>query len=259
WRSSDCSAFPSYSPDRSRSPSSRSWPYSSFDDDGVEPPGVPGAVDHAADRLATELAGATAALRRAVALAGGPREHGRRAGAATRPLAGGRGRRGRQGVDHPARSRPDRRGDRRAPRRARPVLGHHAPGGRRARGGRCLPRCAGDRAHHGSGGRPGAPRARLDRRRSSPGAPGMMLVALLVIPLAGAVLSWRAVGRLATTLHTVTAVLTLVGALAVAVTVNRGEPLVAFDGFLRADALSAWMIALIGIVGALAASEAPRY
>src|SRR5437016_9584869 len=87
----------------------------------------------------------------------------------------------------------------------------------------------------------------------------MMLVALLVIPLAGAVLSWRAVGRLATTLHTVTAVLTLVGALAVAVTVNRGEPLVAFDGFLRADALSAWMIALIGIVGALAASEAPRY
>ena len=87
----------------------------------------------------------------------------------------------------------------------------------------------------------------------------MMLVALLVIPLAGAVLSWRAVGRLATTLHTVTAVLTLVGALAVAVTVNRGEPLVAFDGFLRADALSAWMIGLIGIVGALAASEAPRY
>src|SRR5437016_11735404 len=87
----------------------------------------------------------------------------------------------------------------------------------------------------------------------------MMLVALLVIPLAGAVLSWRAVGRLAATLHAVTAALTLVGALAVAVTVNRGEPLAAFDGLLRADALSAWMIALIGIVGALAASEAPRY
>ena len=60
-------------------------------------------------------------------------------------------------------------------------------------------------------------------------------------------------------LHAVTAALTLAGALAVAVTVNRGEPLAAFDGFLRADALSAWMIALIGIVGALAASEAPRY
>jgi hydrogenase-4 component F len=87
----------------------------------------------------------------------------------------------------------------------------------------------------------------------------MMLLALLVIPLSGAALSWRAVGRRATALHTVTAVLTLMGALAVAVTVNRGEPLVAFDGFLRADALSAWMIALIGIVAALAASEAPRY
>ncbi len=87
----------------------------------------------------------------------------------------------------------------------------------------------------------------------------MMLGALLAVPLVGAALAWRAVGRLATALHAATAALTLVGALAVAVRVNRGEPLVAFDGFLRADALSAWMIALIGIVGALAASEAPRY
>jgi len=87
----------------------------------------------------------------------------------------------------------------------------------------------------------------------------MMLAALLSIPLVGAALAWRAVGRRATALHAATSVLTLVGALAVAVRVNRGEPLVAFDGFLRADALSAWMIALIGIVGALAASEAPRY
>jgi len=87
----------------------------------------------------------------------------------------------------------------------------------------------------------------------------MMLVFVLAVPLVGAALSWRAVGRLAATLHAVTAALTLVGALAVAVTVNRGEPLAAFDGLLRADALSAWMIALIGIVGALAASEAPRY
>jgi hydrogenase-4 component F len=87
----------------------------------------------------------------------------------------------------------------------------------------------------------------------------MMLVFVLAVPLVGAALSWRAVGRLATMLHSATAALTLVGALAVAVTVNRGEPLAAFDGFLRADALSAWMIALIGIVGALAASEAPRY
>jgi len=87
----------------------------------------------------------------------------------------------------------------------------------------------------------------------------MMLASLLAIPLLGAALSWRAVGRFAAVLHAVTAALTLTGALAVTVTVNRGEPLAAFDGFLRADALSAWMIALIGIVGALAASEAPRY
>jgi hydrogenase-4 component F len=87
----------------------------------------------------------------------------------------------------------------------------------------------------------------------------MMLVAVLALPLLGAALSWRAVGRLATTLHAVTATLTLASALAVAITINRGEPLVAFDGFLRADALSAWMIALIGIIAALAASEAPRY
>ena len=87
----------------------------------------------------------------------------------------------------------------------------------------------------------------------------MMLVAVLAIPLLGAALASRAIGRRATALHAVTATLTLVGTLAVTITVNRGEPLVAFDGFLRADALSAWMIALIGIVAALAASEAPRY
>jgi hydrogenase-4 component F len=87
----------------------------------------------------------------------------------------------------------------------------------------------------------------------------MMLVALLAVPLVGAALSWRAVGRLATGLHAATSALTLVGALAVTVAVNRAEPLAAFDGLLRADALSAWMIALIGVVGALAASEAPRY
>jgi hydrogenase-4 component F len=87
----------------------------------------------------------------------------------------------------------------------------------------------------------------------------MMLVALLAVPLVGAALSWRAAGRLATALHAATAALTLGAALAVAVMVNRAEPLTAFDGFLRADALSAWMIALIGIVGGLAASEVPRY
>ena len=74
----------------------------------------------------------------------------------------------------------------------------------------------------------------------------MMLVFVLAVPLVGAALSWRAVGRLATTLHSATAALTVVGALAVAGTVNRGEPLAAFDGFLRADALSAcWRSAAV--------------
>ncbi len=86
----------------------------------------------------------------------------------------------------------------------------------------------------------------------------MMLGGLLAIPLVGAVLLWRAGGRVATALHALTAGLTLVAAIAVSVEVNRGDALVALDGFLRADALSAWMISLIGIVGALAASEAPR-
>jgi len=87
----------------------------------------------------------------------------------------------------------------------------------------------------------------------------MMLLVVLAIPLVGAALLWRATNRLATTLHAVTAASTLAAALAVAVAVNAGETLVAFDGLLRADALSAWMIALIGIVSGLAASEAPRY
>ena len=71
----------------------------------------------------------------------------------------------------------------------------------------------------------------------------MMLGVLLAVPLIGAVLLWRAAGRVATALHTLTAGFTLAAALAVGVRVNQGPPLVALDGFLRADALSGWMIA----------------
>src|SRR5206468_63909 len=46
---------------------------------------------------------------------------------------------------------------------------------------------------------------------------------------------------------------------AVALAVHREGVVTALGGFLRADALSAWMVALIGLVGALAATEAPRY
>ena len=87
----------------------------------------------------------------------------------------------------------------------------------------------------------------------------MTLVLLLAIPLAGALVLARCRGAVATAVHGATAALTLAAALAVAVSVYRGSILVGLDGFLRADALSAWMVALVGLVGALAATDAPRY
>jgi hydrogenase-4 component F len=87
----------------------------------------------------------------------------------------------------------------------------------------------------------------------------MTLLVLLAVPLAGALILARARGALATALHGATAALTLAGGLMVAISVYRTGDLLALDGFLRADALSAWMTALIGIVAALAAIEAPRY
>jgi len=86
-----------------------------------------------------------------------------------------------------------------------------------------------------------------------------MLLVLLAIPLAGALLLARWRGGLATAVHAVTAALTLAAALAVALAVHMDGVLTALDGFLRADALSAWMIMLIGLVDGLAATEAPRY
>ncbi|PYN04087.1 MAG: hypothetical protein DME07_04535 [Candidatus Rokuibacteriota bacterium] len=87
----------------------------------------------------------------------------------------------------------------------------------------------------------------------------MTLIVLLAVPLVGALVLWRASGSRATVLHGLTSAFTLAAALGVAVQVNRGGPLAAVDGLLRADALSAWMIALIGVVAALAATEAPAY
>jgi len=87
----------------------------------------------------------------------------------------------------------------------------------------------------------------------------MTLLALLAIPLAGALLLAPSRGRLATAVHALTAALTLAASVAVALAVHREGVVTALGGFLRADALSAWMVALIGLVGALAATEAPRY
>ena len=87
----------------------------------------------------------------------------------------------------------------------------------------------------------------------------MTLLALLTVPLAGALVLARCRGRLATAVHALTAALTLAAALAVALAVYERSVVTALDGFLRADALSAWMVTLVGLVGALAATEAPRY
>jgi hydrogenase-4 component F len=87
----------------------------------------------------------------------------------------------------------------------------------------------------------------------------MLLVALLAVPLAGAALLARAGGRAAAVVHGLTSLATIVLAAAVGVAVVERTVVQALDGFLRADALSAWMVGLIGVVSGLAAVEAPRY
>jgi hydrogenase-4 component F len=86
-----------------------------------------------------------------------------------------------------------------------------------------------------------------------------MIVLLLALPLAAAGLLTLTRGRAATTVHALAAASTLAAGLAVAAAGVGGRTAVALDGVLRVDALSAWMIALIVIVAALAAVEAPRY
>lgn len=87
----------------------------------------------------------------------------------------------------------------------------------------------------------------------------MLLVALLAVPAVGAALLVRADGRAAVLVHGFTALGTVVLAVAVSVTVGQRATLEALGGFLRADALSAWMVALVGVVAGLAAVEAPHY
>lgn len=87
----------------------------------------------------------------------------------------------------------------------------------------------------------------------------MLLLALLAVPLLGTVLLLRAEGRVATVVHGLTALGTVALAGAVSVAVVRSTTLTAADGLFRADALSAWMVGLVGAVTGLAAVEAPRY
>jgi hydrogenase-4 component F len=86
-----------------------------------------------------------------------------------------------------------------------------------------------------------------------------MILVLLALPLVGAAVLARAHGRPATIVHAVVASATLAAGLAVALDAVRGVERVALDGVLRVDALSGWMIAVIVVVAALAAAEAPRY
>ncbi|HEV8142599.1 MAG TPA: proton-conducting transporter membrane subunit [Methylomirabilota bacterium] len=87
----------------------------------------------------------------------------------------------------------------------------------------------------------------------------MLLIALLAAPLFAAGLVALTRDRLAGIVHGMATVTTAALALAVTVTVVRRTSVDALGGFLRADALSAWMVALIGVVAALAALEAPPY
>ena len=83
----------------------------------------------------------------------------------------------------------------------------------------------------------------------------MTLLALLGVPLAAA-LGLAAPGlRGRRAVHVAAAGLTLVAAAAVALAVARDGVVTALGGVLRADALSAWMVVLIGAVGGLAALE----
>ena len=86
-----------------------------------------------------------------------------------------------------------------------------------------------------------------------------MIVLLLAVPLGAAAILALSPGRLATLVHAVAAVGALVVGGMVTARAVRGETATALDGVLRVDALSGWMIAVIVIVAALAAAEAPRY
>ena len=86
----------------------------------------------------------------------------------------------------------------------------------------------------------------------------MVLLALLAVPLAAAAVLALTGPRVAAAVHAIAAVATTALASIVAIVVARQGAVDAFDGFLRADALSAWMVILIGAVSGLAAVEAPR-
>jgi len=86
----------------------------------------------------------------------------------------------------------------------------------------------------------------------------MILLILLGAPLLAALVLIRLRGVGGRVVHYAAAGLVLAAAAGVVVGVARGGGVAALGGLLRADALSAWMVALIALVAGLAAAESPR-
>jgi hydrogenase-4 component F len=86
----------------------------------------------------------------------------------------------------------------------------------------------------------------------------MSVLVLLAVPLAGALLLAALGSRGRRAIHLVTAGFTLAAAAVVVVAVARAGVVVALGGVIRADALSAWIVGLVGLVGGFAALEAWR-
>jgi hydrogenase-4 component F len=87
----------------------------------------------------------------------------------------------------------------------------------------------------------------------------MILGVLLAVPLIAALLLLRVRPAAARLVHALAVVGLLGAAAAVVGAVAQATCLTALGGLLRADALSAWMIGLIALVGTLAACEVPRH
>ena len=86
----------------------------------------------------------------------------------------------------------------------------------------------------------------------------MSLLVLLAVPLIGALLLTGLGPRARQPMHLATAGLTLVAAAGVVAAVGRSGAVTSLGGTLRADALSAWIVVLVALVGVLAALEAAR-
>ena len=88
----------------------------------------------------------------------------------------------------------------------------------------------------------------------------MLAIVVLILPIAAgaasAVLAWR---RSVSWFGTATSGAVLITGVILAVQVVHGRPVVALDGALRVDALSAFMVIVIGVIALLATWQSVRY